>query len=180
VNPMTKAKRWLELALHRAKRRGWQGQAGRIRQAQDDLRPPHRITWPGVAAARDQSRLGGVPGNPDAPNPGTGWCLMFVRLCYGIPPKYADATSAWVGAQHRHQVSDPQAIPRGYPVFWLGGSSGHGHVAVSAGDGHCWSTDVKRPGMMDRVPIAFIRDHWGLQLVGWAEDLNGVKVDAHV
>lgn len=179
MNPMRKARHWLALALERAKRRGWQGQVHRIHQAQDDLRPPHRITWPGVAAARDQSRVGGLPGDPHAPTPGTGWCLMMVRLCYGIGPGAATAAQAWVQARERHATTSASRIPRGYPVFWLGGSTGAGHVAVSAGDGFCWSTDIKRPGRFDRVPIAQVHDQWGLQLVGWAEDLNGTTVEAH-
>lgn len=180
MNPTKRARYWLARALARARRRGWTASAKRIRQAQDDLRPPVRITWPGVSAARDQSRLGGLPGDPGTPVPPpvTGWCLMLVRLCYGIAPRYPDAASAWVGAQKRHHQTSPTAIPRGYPVFWVGGSSKHGHVAISAGEGFCWSTDIKRPGRFDRVPIVEIHQRWGLQLVGWTEDLNGATVDA--
>lgn len=173
-----RAQQLLGQALKRARRNGWHRQARRIRKAQDDLRPPLRITWPGVAAARDQSRLGGIPGDPHAPNPGAGMCLMMVRLCYGIPPGTVDAATAWVRAAHRHPTANVHTIPRGYPVFWLGGTHGHGHVAVSAGDGFCWSTDLKRPGMFDRVPITQVHDQWGLQLVGWTEDLNGHAVEA--
>jgi hypothetical protein len=69
-------------------------------------------------------------------------------------------------------------VPRGYPVFWSGGSAGHGHIAIAAGDGACWSTDIRRPGYFDRVPIDEIRTAWGLTLLGWTTDLNGEPVPA--
>ena len=64
------------------------------------------------------------------------------------------------------------------PVFWEGGSASHGHIAISAGNGFCWSTDIRRTGFMDRVPIDEIHAKWGLTLLGWTEDINGVTVPA--
>lgn len=105
-----------------------------------------------------------------------GYCLREVRECYGVPAAALDATQAWDQAKRRHPQTDPRKIPRGVPVFWLGGSGGHGHVAISTGWGRCWSTDILRAGFFDRVPIDAICDRWGLTLVGWTEDLNGVRV----
>jgi hypothetical protein len=107
-----------------------------------------------------------------------GLCLQRVRLCYGVAALYGDATTAWLRAGHKHPTTDPAAIPRGVPIFWTGGSSGHGHVAISAGNGECWSTDILRRGRWDKVPIRLIGTTWGLRLVGWTEDLNGVRVFA--
>lgn len=179
MNLVNRARDLLAVALRRSIRRGQTDRADRIRRAQDDLEPPKRIiTWPGVAAARDQSRLGGFPDDPGGPNPGAGWCLKFVRLCYGIGPRELDAAAAWKHATKRHAGTPLSDIPRGYPVFWLGGANGHGHVAISAGDGMCWSSDIKRAGFMDRVPLSRIHAQWGLSYVGWTEDLNGQDVDA--
>ena len=61
-------------------------------------------------------------------------------------------------------------------MWWIGGSSGHGHVALSAGNGMCWSGDIRRGGYFDLVPIAEIGRRWGLQFVGWTRDINGVTV----
>lgn len=107
---------------------------------------------------------------------GVGLCLQRVRLCYHVDSKYPDAASAWRNAAHRHPQVDPAQIPRGVPVFWTGGSAGHGHIAIATGDGECWSTDILRGGHWDKVPIGLIRRRWGLTLVGWTEDLNGVRV----
>ncbi|RNL63659.1 hypothetical protein EFK50_07910 [Nocardioides marmoriginsengisoli] len=103
-------------------------------------------------------------------------CLKMVRGCYGVPAKAEDAATAWADAEHRHPEANPLAIPYGAPVFWTGGSKGHGHIAISTGNGECWSTDIKRPGYFDHVRIAEIERKWGLKLVGWAEDVNGVRI----
>lgn len=113
------------------------------------------------------------------PTSEAGMCLREVRECFGVGPTSPptdDAAEAWQRAKRKHLETSPGDIPRGVPVFWTGGSSGHGHIAISTGDGRCWSTDIERPGYFDRVPISLIGTRWGLQLVGWSEDLNGVTV----
>jgi hypothetical protein len=161
---------------------GWDKRAEKYRaierSIQDQPVKPTVITFPGVAAARSQSERGGIPGDPHAGNPGAGWCLMFVRLCFGIAKREDDAIGAWAHARHKHPQTNAALIPRGYPVFWAGGSSGHGHIAVSAGDGACWSTDIRRTGFFDKVAITEIHAEWGLTLLGWTEDLNGATVPA--
>lgn len=112
----------------------------------------------------------------DGPKFGAGLCLRMVRTCYGVPAQAPDATAAWVNAKLKHRTTDPDTIPRGAPIFWTGGSQGHGHIAIATGNGHCWSTDILRPGYFDHVPIDLIRTKWGLPLVGWTEDLNSVRV----
>jgi hypothetical protein len=107
---------------------------------------------------------------------GAGLCLQRVRLCYGVGSKYPDASTAWLSATQKHPETLAARIPRGAPVFWIGGSAGHGHIAIATGDGECWSTDILRNGRWDKVPIDLIHSRWGLALVGWTEDLNGVRV----
>lgn len=112
-----------------------------------------------------------------APTSDPGYCLREVRECYAVGRRYTDAAGAWSMARHKHPETDPRKIPRGVPVFWTGGAEGHGHVAIATGwRGLCWSTDILRPGYFDRVPIELITQKWGLRLVGWTEDLNGVRV----
>lgn len=114
----------------------------------------------------------------------TGWCLRSVRTCYAVDAfdftknngRGPLAHEAFDYAQHKHPTTDPASIPRGVPVYWKGGSSGAGHIAISTGNGYCWSTDIVRPGYFDHVPIATIRAKWGMTLLGWTEDLNGVRV----
>jgi len=123
------------------------------------------------AASRSRSKV---------PTSEVGWCLREVRECLLVGERAPDAISAWHAAEHRHAVSPGTAgaydrIPPGVPIFWSGGK--HGHVAIMAVKrGYCWSTDIRRPGYFDRVPISEIRAKWGYAFLGWTEDLNGVKV----
>lgn len=113
----------------------------------------------------------------------TGWCAVFTRTAFGAPAigdfdgdGAADAEDVWKAAKHKHPTSNPADIPRGVPVFWSGGSADNGHAAVSAGNGLMWSTDIKRAGQVDLVPIDDVRRKWGMKLLGWSEDINGVRV----
>lgn len=135
-------------------------------------KPDPVTTWPAIRAARTQSEQG--------PQFAVGMCLAKVHDCYGIGALFPSAAAAWKGAKVKHPETDPAKFPRGYPLFWTGGSRGFGHVAIAAGDGMCWSTDIKRPGFFDKCAITDIHDKWGLTLVGWTEDLNGRPVVASV
>ena len=113
----------------------------------------------------------------------TGWCAVFTRSAFGAPAigdhdgdGAADAEDVWKAAKHKHPETNPARIPRGVPVFWAGGGGDHGHAAVSVGNSLMWSTDVKRTGYVDLVPIDDVRRKWGLTLLGWTEDINGVRV----
>ena len=113
----------------------------------------------------------------------TGWCAVFTRKAFGAPAigdydgdLAADAEDVWKAAEHKHPETNPARIPRGVPIFWAGGAGDHGHAAVSAGRGLMWSTDVARTGFVDLVPIDDVRRKWGLTLLGWTEDINGVVV----
>lgn len=100
-----------------------------------------------------------------------GMCLQATRKLYEVPALYPDAATARAHIEHR-------AVPetRGALVWWLGGSHGHGHVAIATGDGYCWSVDIRRPGRFDRVPIDTITREWGLVFAGYSLDVNGVQV----
>lgn len=103
-----------------------------------------------------------------------GLCLQFTRMCYGVGAYYPSAKAAWDGAKYKHRTSNANSIPAGVPVYWAT-SSRYDHVAISAGNGYCYSTDIKRSGRVDRVSINSITRAWG-PLLGWTEDLNGVRV----
>lgn len=113
----------------------------------------------------------------------TGLCMMFTRMMYGVPAvgDYdgdgdADAVDGWKSAKRKHPTKDPYEIPRGVPVFWSGGRNGYGHAAISVGGGQMWSTDIVHAGRVDLAPIAEVRRKWGLELLGWTEDINGVTL----
>jgi hypothetical protein len=117
-------------------------------------------------------------GRQQIANPSQDWyrlCLMFVRMCFGVPMRERDAGAAWDTAQHKHPTQDAGSIPAGVPVFWELTSVAD-HVALSIGAGKCLSNDVKRRGRISVVSIDSITSSWGGQLKGWTEDLNGVRV----
>lgn len=105
---------------------------------------------------------------------GNGVCLEFTRTCLGVGPRFGSAIIAWshVPKDERHGGANP---PPGVPVFWQIGA--FGHVAISAGGGYVWSTDILRKGQVDKVRIGFITQHWNATYLGWAESVNGVRVD---
>lgn len=113
-----------------------------------------------------------------------GRCLEAVRTAFGLDANGHEPTAhlAWeyeggVVGQNTHTQLAP---PANVPVFWTGGSSNNGHVAIADGKGNVWSTDVKRTGLFDLVPIAWIHEHWGLNYAGWTETLEGKRIHAHV
>lgn len=104
-----------------------------------------------------------------------GMCLSRVVDAYGFNHNCPDAITAWNrGVQHAE--TNPAKIPAGYPVFWRGGSSGHGHIAISLGNGQCISTDIIREGYFSVVPISLIHQKWGLTLLGYTTTLNGSEI----
>lgn len=103
------------------------------------------------------------------------WCLKYVRMSFGLPGGTPDAGKAWDWAKYKHRTSDSRTIPAGVPVFWELPSVAD-HVALSTGNGMCLSNDIKRRGKIDEVPIDLITRSWGGQLLGWTEDLNGVRI----
>lgn len=104
---------------------------------------------------------------------GNGLCLMFTRTALGVDSGAGSAIEAWhdVKAANRHGGKNP---PPGVPVFWKVGT--WGHVAVSAGGGLVWSTDILRKGKVDKVSIDYLSRRWGATYLGWAETLNGERV----
>lgn len=111
------------------------------------------------------------------PTTEVGYCLRETREVLGAGPGAPDAIGAWNAAQHKHPVPSTAKIPPGAPLFWSGGSAGHGHVAVKAFKrGQCWTVDFERPGYWNRVRIDDITTDWHLTFLGWPEDINGVRV----
>lgn len=113
-------------------------------------------------------------------HPSRNWhdrCQEFTHDAYGVPSDGTPtAAAAWAHAKYRHPETDPLMIPRGVPTYWLGGSSGAGHAAPSRGGGSVWGTDLVRDGNVDIYAIADVHARWGLTLVGWTEDIDGVRV----
>lgn len=120
-------------------------------------------------------------------HPSRNWhnrCGEFTRTAFGRPSVgdfdgdgAADAEDQWKAARFKHPETDPMKIPRGVPVYWSGGSADNGHAAgPSRGDGTVWGTDLVRDGHVDVYRISDVQAKWGLTLLGWTEDIGGVRV----
>lgn len=117
-----------------------------------------------VAAARQESR------HPTRNLEGL--CLGAVRSWWGFAPSgIYDANEAWRLAQSKHTGRNP---PRGAPMYWAVGN--HGHIAISSGDGDCYSTDIKRRGKVDWTTISEVERKWGARYRGWSSDYAGTPL----
>lgn len=111
-------------------------------------------------------------------HPSQNWkdmCLKFVRSSFDAPGMGGTALGAWGRAAHKHagDLNPPRAVPF---FFDDGHGGGQGHVVLALGDGTCFSSDARRVGMIDRVTLASIHSNWGMRMLGWTEDINGVIV----
>lgn len=104
-----------------------------------------------------------------------GMCLVFTRSAFSVPARYGSARLAWTNARRKHRTGSG-GIPPGVPVFWLGGSHGYGHIALSLGNGLCRSTDWPHAYQVNTARIDDITRRWGQHFQGWTEDLNGITV----
>jgi hypothetical protein len=102
-----------------------------------------------------------------------GRCQQVTRSLLQAPGGARDAISAWRLVAHRDRLAPNQHFPAGLPIYWSGGV---GHAALSLGDGRVVSTDIKRRGKMDVVPVNLIAERWGKTLLGAAKTINGLRV----
>lgn len=107
----------------------------------------------------------------------TNMCMNFVwyQLSYAHVYGIADAYAGWDMAHRRHDGADAGDPPAGAPVYW---STDHpyGHVALSTGGGMCRSTDWPSKGKVGTVGISELSAAWGMELLGWTEDLCGDSI----
>jgi hypothetical protein len=74
------------------------------------------------------------------------------------------ALDQWNHASEKH-AGDTNP-PAGALVFWKTGNPA-GHVAVSMGNGMVASSDIRRPGKIDIVPLSEITTKWHADYQGW-------------
>lgn len=115
---------------------------------------------------------------------GVGTCLAFVRsvLGFATDPVTASDGAAPTAADAWNQVPQAERFgdanpPAGVPVYWLGGSQGDGHVALSAGNGQVYSTDFGPngyvgDGRVHLTSIAIINGDSSLHYQGWSPYLG--------
>lgn len=103
-----------------------------------------------------------------------GMCLWQTQEWMQSPHVYPDATAQWHGAARQHPGD--RNPPRGAPVFYTGGSSGHGHACISLGDGKIRSTDCTSTYHVSDTDLGWPERTWGLKYAGWTEDIGNVDV----
>jgi len=97
-----------------------------------------------------------------------GMCGQFCAAMYGYGfSGYNDAVTQWQQTPGTLRHSGATDAPPGGLLFWSGGSSGHGHVAVADGAGGCWSIDISGAGTVSHVSVGTINARWGLPYLGW-------------
>lgn len=114
-------------------------------------------------------------------------CLKHVRTCYQIPAKYLTAREAREHVIGFHKYDGkPESIPYGAFVFSrIKGSTGTAEHVFLAG-GHAgtgkkrrrifWTNDAQTLGGTSPVTLDFFVKHWGHEILGWSDNVNGVKV----
>jgi cell wall-associated NlpC family hydrolase len=110
----------------------------------------------------------------DSTTNGPGQCLQWAREQAGIPSGAATAASAWEDADMKRRGDT--IPPPGAAVYWIGGSQGYGHVAISVGHGRVRSSDAGGTGQVATVRVGWITRNWDLQYVGWSNSINGYTI----
>jgi hypothetical protein len=153
----------------------------RLRKQWPATTPPKGTTVPATVAqalnhCADQSAHG--------PKFGVNECKIQCRTAYRVPSDGSATAAIAAGRADLHPIPANIAdIPDGALLWWLGGTptknhpQGAGHVAIKRPGVNCWSTDFRRAGFFDSVPVLDIAKRWTkLRLVGWSPDIDGVKV----
>lgn len=115
-----------------------------------------------------------------------GTCLKQQRTLWDVgsydftPTNGRDpwAIEAFDFAKFKHGTSNPLLLPDFVPCFWRKrGRPGHIALHLKHGDGLCLTTDAPgHPGRFGIVKISELSRLWGMEFVGWVEDLNRVRV----
>lgn len=129
---------------------GWEASVAGVVVADVDAALPAGYRNPRTATQAVAWALSQVGVHRDA-----GYCLRFVDLAYGRTSGPASAYLVWTGAPaSMHRTSGTP--PRGALVLWSSAiGRGHGHIAISLGDGRMVSTTS---GAVSVLPIKGFAD----------------------
>lgn len=98
-----------------------------------------------------------------------GMCDNFVANMYGYSSSgYTTAIRNWQATPASLRHPGDWNAPAGALMYWAGGSTGAGHVAISLGNGSIISTDATGPGVVAQVNARTPTDKWGEAYQGWA------------
>jgi len=110
-------------------------------------------------------------------------CQLWTRTIIGVPSAGdydhdgdADAVDGWKSEPTKFKHAGDRHPPAGVPVSYSGGSAGHGHRAISLGNGKIRSTDANGNGHVATVDLDWPEKHWGLKYLGWSDTMDGILV----
>jgi hypothetical protein len=117
----------------------------------------------------------------------TGMCQLWTRTMYDAPSagdqdrdNDADAVDGWKSEPLAHRHEGDRRPPRGTPVAFSGGSRGHGHRAISLGNGIIRGTDMSNGrftrGVVGNATIAQIEAAMGVRYLGWSNTITGIVI----
>jgi hypothetical protein len=98
-----------------------------------------------------------------------GMCDRFVAQMYGFSSSgYATAVKNWQSTPASLRHPGDWNAPAGALMYWSGGSTGAGHVAISLGNGSIISTDATGPGVVGVIDAKVPTNKWGHPYLGWS------------
>lgn len=106
---------------------------------------------------------------------GVGMCLWEVQNAFGSPHMYPNAIGQWRAAKRRHPGDRTPKI--GAPGYFDSAQAVHGHIAIYKGDGMWVSSDAGGRGRMGTVSAAWFKRYWGMDYLGWSEDIGGELIE---
>lgn len=137
-----------------------------------------RIAW---AKANKRKPPAGFGSGSNSAHPHSWYrmCAQFVSLALGARARIdPNAGAQWDRSTKKVRVTSCRQIPAGYPVYWE--TSGvDDHVALKVGglgSPLVRSTDAVTPGEADVVDGDKLTDRWGMQLLGFTRETNGVDL----
>jgi len=97
----------------------------------------------------------------------SGLCQMFARSAVGADAWASTARRAFEAIPSKYVVRNIGDFRAGMLAYFGRPGVDPGHATtVSTKPGYVWSTDIKRKGKVDLVPISLIVNKWGLPLRG--------------
>lgn len=112
-----------------------------------------------------------------------GMCQQVTRTWFNAPSVGdvdrdgdADAVDGWLSEPHSARRYGDKNPPAGVPVSWSGGTRGHGHRAISLGNGMIRSTDANGRGFVGERNIDWFERNWGMRYLGWSTTISGKTI----
>lgn len=110
----------------------------------------------------------------------SGQCLSWVSTVAGTKGRgqtVGTATQSWQQAERNGNLHTSPP-PIGAPVYWSGGSTGAGHVAIVSKyvDGKPWVISTGVGGKVAEVPMSYFGN---MPYKGWASAINNIPLDTN-